>query len=157
MARSKQCYIKGEPAHRRTEGDYMGTLLDAVSLEDWRGVVAAALTAAMAGDATARAWLGQYLVGKASNAAPTPLTVVVQQLSGNDPVVEKLARPHIDRLENPVSQLEDIRGNSIRAQIAGELRGYAEGRSGDAKRTATSCSEKEVDPVAQFSATGLAK
>lgn len=32
--------------HRRTEGDYMSVLLDTVTLEDWRGVVAGALQAA---------------------------------------------------------------------------------------------------------------
>ena len=41
MARRKQTaeLIRGHAAHRRTEGDYMGVLLDAVTLEDWRDVV----------------------------------------------------------------------------------------------------------------------
>ena len=41
----------------------MGVLLDAVPLEAWREVVSATVAAAKAGDATARAWLAQYLVG----------------------------------------------------------------------------------------------
>ena len=85
MARKKQTYVKGAFTHRRTEGDYMGVLLDAVPLEDSREVVRATVAAAKAGDATARSWLAQYLVGKPGLTAPAPLTVVVQQLSGRDP------------------------------------------------------------------------
>src|ERR1700724_4017317 len=100
MARNKS-YIKGTFTHRRTEADYMGVLLDAVPLQDWREVVSATVAAAKAGDATARAWLAQYLVGKPGAAAPAPLTVIVQQLSGRDPLAERLAKPHIDRGEYP--------------------------------------------------------
>jgi hypothetical protein len=39
-------------------------LLDVVSLDDWRAVIMTALAAAKAGDAGARAWLAQYLIGK---------------------------------------------------------------------------------------------
>ena len=49
---------RGYFMHRRTEADYMGVLLDAVPLEDWREVVRATVAAAKDGDATARAWLG---------------------------------------------------------------------------------------------------
>ena len=43
MAKRKQTeYIQGHATHRRTEGDYMGVLLDAVTLDDWRGVVTGA-------------------------------------------------------------------------------------------------------------------
>src|SRR5215831_11609535 len=101
MAHNKQNYIKGSFTHRRTEADYMGVLLDVVSLEDWRSVVVATLAAAKAGDPSARAWLGQYLVGKPAASAPAPLTVVVQQLSGCDPLVDSLATPHIDRAQYP--------------------------------------------------------
>jgi hypothetical protein len=53
MARERQSYIKGTFTHRRTEADYMGVLLDAVPLEEWREVVSATLAAAKAGDPTA--------------------------------------------------------------------------------------------------------
>jgi hypothetical protein len=72
MARKKQSYIKGTFTHRRTEADYMGVLLEAVPLEAWREVVSATVAAAKAGDATARAWLAQYLVGKPGATAPAP-------------------------------------------------------------------------------------
>ena len=55
MARKKQSYIKGTFTHRRSETDYMGVLLDAVSLDDWRSVVATTVAAAKAGDPSARA------------------------------------------------------------------------------------------------------
>ena len=58
MGKRKQTeYIQGHATHRRTEGDYMGVLLDAVTLDDWRGVVTGALQAAKGGDPQARNWL----------------------------------------------------------------------------------------------------
>jgi hypothetical protein len=122
MARKKQSYIKGTFAHRRTEADYMGVLLDAVPLEEWREVVSATVAAAKAGDATARAWLSQYLVGKPGATAPAPLTVIVQQLSGRDPLVDRLAKPHIDRVKYPSFGADHDFEDSMRELIAGELR-----------------------------------
>jgi hypothetical protein len=46
MARKKQTYVKGSFTHRRTEGDYMGVLLEAVPLADWPEVVRASVAAA---------------------------------------------------------------------------------------------------------------
>jgi hypothetical protein len=88
--RKQESFIRGTAAHRRTESDYMGTLLETVTLDDWRDVVAGALQAAKGGDPAARAWLGQYLVGKPETKAPSALTVVVQQWSGGDPLAEKV-------------------------------------------------------------------
>jgi hypothetical protein len=122
MARKKQGYIKGTFTHRRTEADYMGVLLEAVPLEAWREVVSATVAAAKAGDATARAWLAQYLVGKPGATAPAPLTVIVQQLSGRDPLVDKLAKPHIDRAKYPSFGANDDFDGAMREVIAGELR-----------------------------------
>ena len=122
MARKKQTYIKGTFTHRRTESDYMGVLLDAVPLEEWREVVSSTVAAAKAGDATARAWLAQYLVGKPGATAPAPLTVIVQQLSGRDPLTERLAKPHIDRAKYPSLGANDDFDDAMRELIAGELR-----------------------------------
>jgi hypothetical protein len=121
MARKKQSYIKGPFTHRRTESDYMAVLLDAVTLEDWRGVVMATVAAAKAGDPSARAWLGQYLVGKPNAAAPAPLTIVVQQLSGRDPLVNELAKPHIDRAEYPSMHADDDFKDALKARVRDEL------------------------------------
>ena len=39
-AKRKQAkLIRGTATHRRTESDYMGVLLDAVTLDDWLGVI----------------------------------------------------------------------------------------------------------------------
>ena len=99
----------------------MGVLLDAVTLEDWRDVVNNAKTAAQAGDPQARAWLAQYLMGKPEGKAPTPLTVVVAQLNGVDPLVNKLAAPAIQRHKYPVLQGKEDFEDGIRALIAAEL------------------------------------
>lgn len=122
MARKKQSYIKGTFTHRRTEADYMGVLLDAVPLEDWRSLVVATVAAAKAGDPSARAWLGQYLVGKPGVTAPAPLTVIVQQLSGRDPLTERLAKRHIDRGKYPSFRENDDFDDAMRELIARELR-----------------------------------
>src|SRR5271169_4674847 len=123
MARKKQTtYVKGSLTHRRTEADYMGVLLDAVPLEDWREVVRATVAAAKGGDATARAWLAQYLIGKPGLTAPAPLTVVVQQLSGRDPLTERLAKPYVERVKYPSLSANENFEDAVRELIAGELR-----------------------------------
>src|SRR5450830_1059896 len=88
--------IRGTATHRRTEGDYMGVLLDTVTLDDWRDVVQGALQEAKGGDPQARTWLAQYLVGKLETKAPAAMTVVVNQLNGVDPLVDRLARRTIN-------------------------------------------------------------
>ena len=122
MRRKKQHYINGALGHRRTETDYMNVLLDAVPVDDWRDVVTAAVAAAKASDAGARLWLAQYLIGRPGATAPAPLTVVVQQLSGRDPVVDELAAPHIDRLKYPALHSNDDLDEALRAEVAAELR-----------------------------------
>ena len=113
--------IRGHATHRRTEGDYMGALLDTVSLDDWQDVVKGALQAAKDGDAQARNWLAQYLIGRPEGKAPTPLTVVVQQLNGADPLVNMLASRMIDRERYPGLHQNDDWEDSIRSRIASEL------------------------------------
>ncbi len=123
MGRKRQAVelIRGHAVHRRTEGDYMSVLLEAVTLEDWRAVVNNAKTLAQAGDAQARSWLAQYLMGKAAGSAPTPLTVVVQQLNGADPLIEKLAQKVIHSTKYPDAD-GDFKDH-IRALVAAELAG----------------------------------
>jgi len=123
MAKRKQpqSFIKGSAKHRRTEGDYMSTLLETVTLEDWQEVIASTLSAAKQGDAQARAWLGQYLVGKPAGKAPTPLTVVVQQLNGENPLVNRLSQRLINQHNNPFSNDDDGFEEQIKALVAAEL------------------------------------
>ncbi len=119
--RKQQNLVKGTAAHHRTESDYMATLLDTVTIEDWQDVVSNALLSAKQGDAQARAWLAQYLVGKPAGKAPTPLTVVVQQLNNDSPLVNKLAKPLIDQYKYPVLHTNDDWEARIKAVIATEL------------------------------------
>ena len=122
MTNTKQdSYVKGSAKHRRTQNDYMSTLLDTVSLDDWKEVVTSTLQAAKDGDSSARMWLAQYLVGKPEGKAPTPLTVVVQQWSGEDPVASKLAKPIIDRAQYPMLHGDDDWKDELQAEIAAEL------------------------------------
>lgn len=122
MSRRKQPgLIQGHATHRRTQGDYMGALLDTVTVDDWRDVVRGALAAAKAGDPQARAWLAQYLMGRPEAKAPTPLAVIVSQLSGADPLVGALARPLIERTKYPCLHDGDDVEDRIRAAVAAEL------------------------------------
>jgi hypothetical protein len=126
MARKKRLnYVRGAFTHRRTESDYMATLLDAVTLEDWREIVNSTVAAAKGGDTSARTFLAQYLVGRPDLKAPAPVTVVVQQLSGCDPLVEKLAKPHIDRIEYPSMHENDDLKDAVKGFVAEELRTIA--------------------------------
>lgn len=61
----------GRP-RRVIERDYLCALSDAVSLDDWREVVQAALIAAKEGDPRARDWLTRYLIGE----SPLSLTAL---------------------------------------------------------------------------------
>jgi hypothetical protein len=115
----------------------MSVLLDAVPLEDWRTIVEATVAAAKAGDPSARAWLGQYLVGKPAGTAPAPLTVVVQQLSGHDPLVDSLAKPHIDRAQYPSFHADDDFKDAVKAHVADELRALEAQKSNTPETGAT--------------------
>lgn len=123
MARRKQVarFIHGTATHRRTENDYMGVLLDTVTLDDWRDVVTGAMQAAKEGDSSARAWLAQYLVGKPDHKAPTPLTVVVQQLRGGDKVVDKLTWETTHALQFPEDDWKQNIRNTISAELVQKL------------------------------------
>ena len=119
--RKQQQFVKGTANHQRTESDYMGVLLDAVSLEDWREVVTTALNRAKAGSPQARAWLAQYLLGRPDAKAPSALTVVVQQLLNENPVVNRLANPVLSQYKYPSLHEDDALEDKIKGLIALEL------------------------------------
>lgn len=121
----KQTFIRGTSTHRRTESDYMGTMLEAVTLDDWCAVVKSTLTAAKQGDAPARAFLAQYLVGRAGHCAPAPLEVMTQRLTGRDTLAERIAKPHIDRMKYPDLCRNDDDADDVRDAVADELRALA--------------------------------
>ena len=149
--RKQQNLVKGTAAHHRTESDYMATLLDTVTIEDWQDVVSNALLSAKQGDAQARAWLAQYLVGKPAGKAPTPLTVVVQQLNNDSPLVNKLAKPLIDQYKYPSLHTNDDWEARIKAVIATELTDKTlllkSMENADTERLIEHCEGNESEPV----------
>src|SRR5215468_771491 len=65
----------GRP-RRAAEQSYLDATIASVPVEDWKKVVAKALTQAKAGDAKAREWLSKMLVGS----DPIPLAKLVEEL-----------------------------------------------------------------------------
>ena len=43
MAKQQNELLRGIGSHRRTESDYMGVMLEAVTLDDWRDVISSTL------------------------------------------------------------------------------------------------------------------
>lgn len=107
--------LRGHAKHRRTQSDYMGALLDRVTLETWGDVIDATVTRAKDGDAQARAFLAAYLVGKPAHAAPEPLAVTAARISGDDALADKLTKDATDW------RMDDDEKEAIREAIATEL------------------------------------
>lgn len=107
--------LRGHAKHRRTQSDYMGALLDRVTLETWGDVIDATVTRAKGGDAQARAFLAAYLVGKPAHAAPEPLAVTAARISGDDALADKLTKDATDW------RMDDGEKEAIREAIATEL------------------------------------
>ena len=147
-------FIKGPVRHRRTESDYMSTLLDVVTLEEWRAVVEAALTAAKAGDAGARNWLAQYLVGKSGTTAQPPLETVARQLSGRDPLVEAIAQPYITAALYPVLAKNDEFEENMRNLVAEEMLEAQEEEHRQAKAKARRAKKRTANAEQEQNITG---
>lgn len=75
----------GRP-RRTTERGYLAAIADACPPAAWGEIVARAVADARAGDATARAWLASYLVGRPESAAVTLHTLAVEHEAGTDAV-----------------------------------------------------------------------
>ncbi|MGH8118343.1 MAG: hypothetical protein ACREPY_18430 [Rhodanobacteraceae bacterium] len=118
--------LRGRAAHRRTQHDYMGALLDRVTLETWGEVIDATVTKAKEGDAQARAFLAAYLVGKPMHEASSPLDVTAARIRGSDALVSRLAKPAIDRVRFPYAHEDDDADDAIRASVAAELPAHIE-------------------------------
>jgi hypothetical protein len=112
--------LRGRAAHRRTQSDYMGTLLDRVTLETWGDVIDATVARAKDGDAQARAFLAAYLVGKPAHAAPEPLAVTAARISGDDALADKLTR------ELTHWRMDDDEKDAIREAVTAELPAHIE-------------------------------
>jgi hypothetical protein len=110
---------------RQTEEGYLAVLMEECSLEQWRGVVKRAVADAADGDEKARQWLASYLVGSPQAKAPTTTTVVIQQLLGSDPALERaadqLAIPEINRARFPSMQGDDELKARVKAEAAAAI------------------------------------
>jgi hypothetical protein len=76
LVESEPVYKK--PDHPRTEADYLSTLLEAVTQEDWGEVIKNTVKKAKQGDAVALNWLAQYLMGKPDVRVPTPIVSIIE-------------------------------------------------------------------------------
>lgn len=112
--------LRGRAAHRRTQTDYMGALLDRVTLETWGDVIDATVTKAKDGDAQARAFLAAYLVGKPDVKAPAPLDVTVARIIGDDALADKLTSELTDW------RMDHDEKDAIREAVAAELPAHIE-------------------------------
>lgn len=118
--------LRGRATHRRTQSDYMGALLDRVTLESWGDVIDTAVARAKNGDTQARAFLAHYLVGRPAHEAPEPLDVTVARIRGADELVLALAKPAIDRWKYPALHHGDDDEQAIRDAVATELASHIE-------------------------------
>ena len=112
--------LHGHAKHRRTQSDYMGALLDRVTLETWGEVIDATVAKAKDGDAQARAFLAAYLVGKPAHDAPAPLTVTKRRILASDPLVNELTNALADW------RLDDDEKDAIREAVTAELPAHIE-------------------------------
>ncbi|MGQ0622512.1 MAG: hypothetical protein ACT4QA_21825 [Panacagrimonas sp.] len=80
----------GRP-RRQVESDYVRALTDACLAETWRDIVNRAVEDARGGDATARAWLATYLIGKPAGNAPTLTKIEFWAARGFDPLASAVA------------------------------------------------------------------
>ena len=63
-------FLPGNPGgpgrrKRQVEAEYLAAIAQVVTLEEWQAIIARAKVDALLGDRHARAWLGNYLVGRA--------------------------------------------------------------------------------------------
>ena len=76
----------------RTERAYLATMRDAVSVDAWREIVERAVDDARGGDARARAWLSEHLVGRMEPGADPLHRLAVEEVADSDPVGQEAAR-----------------------------------------------------------------
>jgi len=67
---------------RQTERDYLRVVMGKCTLEEWAEAVTKAVKDAKAGDAKAREWLSGYLLGKPNTAAPSLLSIALDEEAG---------------------------------------------------------------------------
>ena len=81
----------GRP-RRAVESQYMASIGDAVSLEDWQAIVRRAADDAKNGDGKAREWLAKYLVGAEPPTLVSIAATEVRAANGFDEVEDAVTR-----------------------------------------------------------------
>ncbi len=103
---------------RAIEQDYIAALADAVSLEDWREIVRAAVERAKAGDYRARQWLAGHLTGDRSL-----LKLAANEYNGDTPQRDIERAAGSQRQKN---ELDDLIGSLFKRRVADSARGRPE-------------------------------
>ena len=101
-------FVKGHPStggrpKRATELSFLKKLRDTVTDAAWQKIVEAAINAAIAGDAKARDWLSNYLLGPPNGSRLVELAVA--ELTGITTVTDKLVEMELQNTRSPMHQL----------------------------------------------------
>jgi len=91
----------GRP-RRTIEREYLAALLDSVSLDSWRAIIAKAVDDAKQGDAKAREWLARYLVG-AEPQKPSALAADEAELTADEEIERIRKRRSSKRREEDIT------------------------------------------------------
>ena len=143
----------GRP-RRAIEREYLAVISEAVTLEDWRAIVAHAVEVAKQGDDKARAWLAKYVVGD----NPITLTeLLARELLDIDADMEALVKvdeisetPSMFGWDNPPTFVG--RAKEIKAKIA-EAAAQAEQERRKAERKAQKAAQLPTSPSGNTDAT----
>lgn len=111
---------KGRPS-RAIELDYLRTLSDTVTLDDWRGICSKAVEDAKAGNPKARDWVTKYIMGGDTSTSLMDIAVrdVLEITSKMDikAKVEYLSLDYSDKLMDDMMYQNDVQ----RATKAGNI------------------------------------
>ena len=88
----------GRP-RRAIEREYLAVLGEAVTLDDWRDVVARAVADAKNGDHQARVWLAKYVIGEKSTLLDVAAAEADQRAPEAD-VIERAAERQFERQQD---------------------------------------------------------
>ncbi|CAG0932827.1 hypothetical protein TFLX_02782 [Thermoflexales bacterium] len=143
----------GRP-RRAIEREYLAVISEAVTLDDWRAIVAHAVEVAKAGDEKARAWIAKYVIGD----APISLTeLLARELLDIDPDLEVLAKvdeisetPSSFAFSTPPTFVERVK--EIKAKIA-RAETQAEQERRKAERKAQKAAQLPTAPSGDADAT----
>ena len=101
---SKGRFVKGASGNpqgrlpKQTETSYLQVSESVCTFDVWREIVAKAVEQAKRGDARARQWLSDYLVGK-----PISMVMAVQEKQETEIIVKWAIQEKLDRLASEIS------------------------------------------------------